>query len=92
MIQTADGDPDAVQGITTHGIALNVGTDLEYFKHIVACGIPGADATSLEKELQQPVSIAEVTQKFGTAFRATFGYGDIQTMSSSQLAEIARSQ
>jgi lipoyl(octanoyl) transferase len=27
------------QGVTTHGAALNVATDLSFFTHIVPCGI-----------------------------------------------------
>jgi lipoyl(octanoyl) transferase len=35
-------------GITTHGVALNVATDLSWFDRIVPCGIDGAGVASLE--------------------------------------------
>jgi lipoyl(octanoyl) transferase len=34
-----------------HGLALNVNTDLSYFRHIVPCGIPDKAVTSLSAEL-----------------------------------------
>lgn len=37
--------------VTMHGFALNVNTDLEYFKHINPCGFSDRGVTSLEKEL-----------------------------------------
>ena len=36
-------------GVTTHGIALNVTTDLGWFAEVVPCGIAGAGVTSLER-------------------------------------------
>jgi lipoyl(octanoyl) transferase len=42
------------RGITTHGFAFNVTTDLRDFGLIVPCGIAGHSVTSLEKEVQLP--------------------------------------
>lgn len=41
-------------GISSHGIALNVTTDLSAYKHIVPCGTPDKEVTSLLRELQRP--------------------------------------
>ena len=41
------------RGVTTHGFALNVRTDLEYFDLIVPCGLSGRPVTSMERELQK---------------------------------------
>jgi lipoyl(octanoyl) transferase len=49
--------------VTMHGLALNVNTDLEYFNHIVPCGIPDKAVTSLKQELGFEVPLAAVENK-----------------------------
>jgi lipoate-protein ligase B len=39
------------RGISLHGLALNVETDLTYFELIVPCGLPGRPVTSMRKLL-----------------------------------------
>ena len=39
------------RGVTMHGLALNVSTDLSYFDLIVPCGLAGRPVTSLQKLL-----------------------------------------
>ena len=48
------------RGVTTHGLALNVNTDLRWFDEMIPCGIRGKTVTSLSRELARPVSMAEV--------------------------------
>lgn len=62
------------QGIATHGVALNVATDLSFYQHIVACGISNLKATSLEQLLGHKLRMADVAEQFADAFRNTFGY------------------
>lgn len=46
--------------ITMHGLALNVNTDLDYFRYIHPCGFVDKGVTSLEKELERRVGMEEV--------------------------------
>lgn len=63
------------QGVTSHGFALNVTTDLRDFHWIVPCGITDKGVTSLELEspLDPPPTLAEVANhvaaKFGHVFQ-----------------------
>ena len=43
--------------ITTHGFALNVNTDMNYFSNIISCGIENVYMTSMEKELGKKISM-----------------------------------
>ena len=60
------------KGVSTHGFALNVNTDLSHFEYIVPCGIQGKAVTSLEKELGRKVDYAEVKQKIKFHFEQVF--------------------
>jgi lipoyl(octanoyl) transferase len=58
--------------ITSHGFALNVTTDLEYFNLIVPCGIAGRGVTSLSRLLGRPVDRAEVEDRIASHFSRVF--------------------
>ena len=49
------------KGVTMHGFALNVNPDLAGFNQIVPCGIADADVTSMARELNREITIAEVS-------------------------------
>ena len=49
------------KGVTMHGFALNVCPDLSKFNAIIPCGMPDAETTSMQKELNRTISIAAVT-------------------------------
>lgn len=49
--------------VTMHGFAFNVNTDLNYFKHIIPCGIDDKDVTSMERELGFKPELEEVKSK-----------------------------
>jgi lipoyl(octanoyl) transferase len=58
--------------VTMHGWALNVNTDLSYFKNIVPCGIDDKDVTSMERELGGVVDIKLVKDTLKKKFEEVF--------------------
>ncbi len=69
------------RGVTSHGFALNVTTDLDHFKLIVPCGIPDKPVTSLHK------AIAELDPG-----RATPGADDVATVVVRNFGKVFESQ
>jgi lipoyl(octanoyl) transferase len=60
--------------ITMHGIGFNINSDLNYFQHIVPCGIDDKAVTSLEKELGRKISMMEVKEKLTKHMATIFGF------------------
>lgn len=58
--------------VTTHGVALNCNTDMQWFSHIVPCGIEGKRVTSLSLETEQDVTVSAATQPLLDAFAEVF--------------------
>ena len=61
------------QGVTSHGFALNVTTDLRDFNWIVPCGITDRGVTSLELESPHPVTMDAVVHATARHFGRVFG-------------------
>jgi lipoyl(octanoyl) transferase len=58
--------------VTTHGLSLNVDLDLEVYELFDACGLGGADFTSVAGELGRPVAVEDVRAPFREAFENVF--------------------
>lgn len=61
------------QGVSMHGFALNVNTDLSYFNLINPCGFTDKGVTSLQKELGHVLDFAEVCDLVKHHFAEVFG-------------------
>ncbi len=46
--------------VTMHGIGFNINTDLNFFSHIIPCGIDDKAVTSMQRELGYELNISEV--------------------------------
>jgi lipoyl(octanoyl) transferase len=78
------GDPEApakiaaigvkvtVRRVTMHGFALNVNTDLDYFKGIIPCGISDKAVTSMQALLGRSLNFREVAMQVAHAFGEVF--------------------
>jgi lipoyl(octanoyl) transferase len=60
-------------GVTTHGVALNVATDLAWFDRITPCGIDGAGVASLESLGAGGHLPADVAPVLAAALASAFG-------------------
>lgn len=62
------------RGVTSHGIALNVNTDLSFFNLIIPCGITSKPVTSMQKQLSREVAMQDVahtlSRNLGIVFRS----------------------
>ncbi len=69
-------------GVSYHGLALNVATDLSFYDLIIPCGITGKQVGSIESVNGEAPSLDEVGQVLEREFREVFHYrgpeGDYQ--------------
>jgi len=61
------------RGVTTHGLALNVATDLAWFDEMNPCGIAGCAVTTLERERGQDVTLKSVAERMAAELADGFG-------------------
>ena len=60
------------RGISKHGLALNINTDLRYFDYIHCCGIPNLEVTSIARLRGARLDMSLVKQRALTAFADVF--------------------
>lgn len=73
------------QGVASHGISLNVNTDLQHYNQIVPCGIEDCDITSVGRELQKSVDIDQVAKLLVQHFYDSLKYTGMQQMTPGEL-------
>jgi lipoyl(octanoyl) transferase len=59
--------------VTMHGFALNVTCDLDWFRHIVPCGLRGKAVTSIERADGTRPSLPAVAERVAEHFGRVFG-------------------
>lgn len=72
------------RGVSFHGLALNVNTDMEPFGWINPCGLNQVRMTSFEQQLGKPVPMTEARRVMGASLAAVLGL-DLTGVSEDQL-------
>ena len=60
-------------GVSRHGMAINVDPDLRWFDHITACGIEEARVSSLSEQMGRDLTVEEVIPVAAAALSEAFG-------------------
>jgi len=60
------------RGVTMHGLAININTDLSYFDNIISCGIEGVKMTTIDKELGKKIAMNDIKKQLISNFNKIF--------------------
>ena len=60
------------RGVTMHGLAVNISTDLSYFDNIISCGIEGVKMTTIDKELGKKIAMNDIKKQLISNFNKIF--------------------
>jgi len=79
------------RSVTYHGFALDVCTDLNYYRLINPCGMPEVAVTTIAREAKRDVTVEEVKPLIRAAFEEVFGikFEDIDQQAQPSHQEIA---
>ncbi len=67
------------RGVSMHGFALNVDPDLDYFTHIVPCGITDRPVTSMSQLLERELTLEEAVDVLLRHLAPVFGHDVAET-------------
>lgn len=79
-------------GVTTHGFALNVSTDLSWFDAIVPCGLPDVTVTSMARLLRRAPELDAVEAAVVRAFASIFQTSMVDAEPRERASALVRSQ
>lgn len=57
------------RGVTMHGLALNCNNTLDFYEHIIACGIDDAKVSTLSLELGRDITVEDMVSPIVTALK-----------------------
>jgi lipoyl(octanoyl) transferase len=78
------------RGVTTHGMAINVDNDLQPFDWVVPCGIEGARATSLGRELGAEQDLGAFAGSVAARFGEVYGRKPVEAEAAALGLDLAR--
>ena len=76
--------------VSLHGFAVNVATDLSFFRGVVPCGIAGCQMTSIAEQGYRTITSEWVGQIVAERFSAVFGYQSVRTVSEALLFKLVK--
>ncbi len=73
------------QGVASHGIAINISTNLTFYQNIVPCGIEDCEITTVEKEAGACVKVEEFGRLLVQQLQQKMKYDNVISIPPSEL-------
>ena len=74
------------RNVSSHGVGLNISTDLWWFNRIVACGLEGKETTSFEREGLRAVAFEEVQTAFAQELATLLSVDEVYDVRTADVA------